>query len=183
MPTSRVRPAMRRTPWRRWSSRSCGPAHAAPDHAGRQAGGKQKAPSPTGYGASAGGLLQREAAFFWMADLRLAAWFLWMTPLEAALSSCLPASTARALASSAPASAAARNLRTAVFSADLTALLRSCAASFCRLRLIWDLMFATSGSPLRCGVAVRGHPERVQTRRETISAALVAPKSARAQHY
>src|SRR3954453_22437664 len=108
----------------------------------------QEAPSPTGYGASAVRLPQSEEAFFWMADLRLAAWFLWMTPLEAALSSCLPASTARVLASSAlPASAASRNLRTAVFSADFTDLLRSCAASFCRLRLIWDLMFATSGSP------------------------------------
>ena len=55
---------------------------------------------------------------------------------------------AAAFASSAsPASAAARNLRTDVFRADFTALLRSCAASFCRLRLIWDLMFATTGSP------------------------------------
>src|SRR6478672_9824913 len=104
----------------------------------------QEAPSPTGYGASAVRLPQSEAAFFWMADLRLAAWFLWMTPFEAALSSCLPASCAAVLACSAlPDSAASRNLRTAVFSADFTALLRSCAASFCRLRLIWDLMFAT----------------------------------------
>ena len=46
-------------------------------------------------------------------------------------------------ASVSPASAASRNLRTAVFSADFTDLLRSCAASFCLLRLIWDLMFAT----------------------------------------
>src|SRR3954468_10084769 len=142
----------------------------------------QEAPSPTGYGASAVGLPQSEAAFFWMADLRLAAWFLWMTPLEAALSSCLPAATARVLASSEPASAASRNLRTEVFSADFTALLRSCAASFCRLRLIWDLMFATSGSPLRCGgagsVTVLGASGTVQTRRETISAAVGAPKSA-----
>src|SRR4051812_18648068 len=118
-----------------------------------------------------------------MADLRLAAWFLWMTPLEAALSSCLPASTARVLASSAlPASAASRNLRTAVFSADFTDLLRSCAASFCRLRLIWDLMFATSGSPLRCGgagsVTVLGASGTVQTRRETISAAVGGPQTA-----
>ena len=81
-----------------------------------------------------------------MADLRLAAWFLWMTPLEAALSSWRVASAASVLASSAlPASAASRNLRTDVFSADFTDLLRSWAASFCRLRLIWDLMFATWG--------------------------------------
>src|SRR5689334_18254805 len=100
-----------------------------------------------------------------MADLRLAAWFLWMTPLEAALSSCLPASTARFLASSAPDSAASRNLRTAVFSADFTALFRSCAASFCRLRLIWDLMFAT-GARSRLVVRVWekfGVPGRAQT--------------------
>jgi hypothetical protein len=31
-------------------------------------------------------------------------------------------------------------------SADFTALLRSRASSFCRLRLIWDLMFATEQS-------------------------------------
>src|SRR4051794_19096435 len=67
-----------------------------------------------------------------------------MTPAEAALSSLRPATAARRRASSAlPASAASRNLRTADLSADFTDLLRSCAASFCRLRLIWDLMFAT----------------------------------------
>src|SRR5689334_11441487 len=79
-----------------------------------------------------------------MADLRFAAWFLWITPLLAALSrlrlaSCM-ASTA---ASVSPASAAAWNLRTLVFSDDLTALLRCLAFSFCLLRLICDLMFAT----------------------------------------
>ena len=88
---------------------------------------------------------QREAAFLAMADLRFAAWFLWMTPLEAALSSFLaasrPASTAASLS---PASAASRNLRTADFRPVLTALLRSCRISFCLLRLIWDLMFATT---------------------------------------
>src|SRR4051812_16414891 len=79
-----------------------------------------------------------------MADFLFAAWFLWITPAEAALSSLRLAAAARALASSVlPASAASRNLRTADFSADFTDLLRSCAASFCRLRLIWDLMFAT----------------------------------------
>src|SRR5690349_15504175 len=94
--------------------------------------------------APASALGQSDAAFLPMADLRLAAWFLWMTPLEAALSSRLLASRAAASAASlSPAAAASRNLRTAVFSADFTDLLRSCAASFCRLRLIWDLMFAT----------------------------------------
>src|SRR5690606_11830883 len=39
--------------------------------------------------------------------------------------------------------AASRNLRTAVLRPERTALLRSCAASFWRLRLIWDLMLAT----------------------------------------
>src|SRR5258708_29508168 len=45
--------------------------------------------------------------------------------------------------SASPASAASRNCRTDVFSADLTALLRWRAFSFCLLRLIWDLIFAT----------------------------------------
>src|SRR5580692_903622 len=79
-----------------------------------------------------------------MADLRLAAWFLWITPLLAALSSLTEAARMARVASSAfPASAASRNLRTEVFSSDLTALLRRRAFSFCLLRLIWDLIFAT----------------------------------------
>src|SRR6266516_5483764 len=41
------------------------------------------------------------------------------------------------------ASAASRNLRTAVLREDLTALLRRRARSFCLLRLICDLIFAT----------------------------------------
>src|SRR6478735_11087292 len=87
---------------------------------------------------------QREAAFLAIADLRFAAWFLWMTPLETALSSFLAASWPSLTALSlSPASAASRNLRTAVFRLVLTALLRSCRFSFCLLRLIWDLMFAT----------------------------------------
>src|SRR5215469_4437522 len=45
--------------------------------------------------------------------------------------------------SASPASAASRKCRTDVFSADLTALLRWRAFSFCLLRLIWDLIFAT----------------------------------------
>src|SRR5271169_790051 len=79
-----------------------------------------------------------------MADLRFAACFLWITPLLAALSrSRVAARMAAAAASASPASAASRNLRTLVFSVDLTALLRCLAFSFCLLRLICDLMFAT----------------------------------------
>src|SRR5215831_6056472 len=67
-----------------------------------------------------------------------------MTPLLAALSRlCDAARIATVAASASPASAASRNLRTAVFSDDLTALLRCRAFSFCLLRLIWDLIFAT----------------------------------------
>ena len=79
-----------------------------------------------------------------MADLRLAAWFLWITPLPAALSSLVKAARMVCVTFSvSPASAASRNWRTEVFSDDLTALLRTRAFSFCLLRLIWDLMFAT----------------------------------------
>src|SRR5215813_4847264 len=79
-----------------------------------------------------------------IADLRFAAWFLWMTPLLAALSRLRQASRMAAVAASvSPASAASRNLRTLLFSDDLTALLRCLAFSFCLLRLIWDLMLAT----------------------------------------
>src|ERR1700757_3869776 len=67
-----------------------------------------------------------------------------MTPFLAALSRLRQAARIAVVAASAsPASAASRNLRTDVFSSDLTALLRSRAFSFCLLRLIWDLMFAT----------------------------------------
>src|SRR5215471_12580440 len=67
-----------------------------------------------------------------------------MTHLLAALSRlCDAARIATAAASTSPVSAASRNLRTAVFSDDLTALLRCRAFSFCLLRLIWDLIFAT----------------------------------------
>src|SRR6266516_1703567 len=98
-------------------------------------------------------LLLSSAQRLAIADLRLAAWFLWMTPLLAALSRlCDAVRMATVAASTSPASAASRNLRTAVFSDDLTALLRCRAFSFCLLRLIWDLIFATrkprSGSGL-----------------------------------
>src|ERR1700730_14094397 len=67
-----------------------------------------------------------------------------MTPLLAALSSCRHAArSATPVSSMFPDSAASRNLRMDVFSEDLTALLRSLAFSFCLLRLIWDLIFAT----------------------------------------
>src|SRR5207245_7076956 len=51
-------------------------------------------------------------------------------------------------AATSPSSAVSRNLRTAVLSEDLTALLRRRAFSFCLLRLIWDLMFATRKASL-----------------------------------
>src|ERR1700730_7310621 len=67
-----------------------------------------------------------------------------MTPLLAALSSCRQATRSATPASSVlPDSAVSRNLLMDVFSEDLTALLRSLAFSFCLLRLIWDLIFAT----------------------------------------
>src|SRR5690606_8653984 len=97
-----------------------------------------------------------EASFFAIADLRFAAWFLWMTPLLTALSSLRDASRISAAAASvSPLAAVSWNLRMAVFSDDFTDLLRSRRFSFCRLRLIWDLMFATrqpssSVSEIRC---------------------------------
>src|SRR5205823_13482258 len=91
--------------------------------------------------APVGQLLASSAQRLAMADLRFAAWFLWMTPLLAALSRLSHAARIASVAAAAsPASAASRNLRTAVFSDDLTALLRRRAFSFCLLRLIWDLM-------------------------------------------
>src|SRR5215471_4026957 len=111
-----------------------------------------------------------------IADLRFAAWFLWMTPLLAALSRlCDAVRMATTAASTSPASAASRNLRTAVFSDDLTALLRCRAFSFCLLRLIWDLIFATrkprsgSGSPrwARADLAPAAAPPRSKAGRNT----------------
>src|SRR3954452_9709103 len=79
-----------------------------------------------------------------MADLRFAAWFLWMTPLLTALSSWRDATRSSVVAAAvSPASLASLSLRITVFSDVLTVLVRSRAGSFCRLRLIWDLMFAT----------------------------------------
>src|SRR5665811_1900199 len=67
-----------------------------------------------------------------------------MTFLDAALSSFLVASAASDFASSVlPAATASLKRRTDVLSAERTDLLRSRASSFCRLRLICDLIFAT----------------------------------------
>src|SRR3954471_3045705 len=75
-----------------------------------------------------------------------------MTPLLAALSRALPASRISVVAvSTSPASAASRNLRMAVFSDDLTDLLRSRAFSLVLMRLICDLMFATRKGPRSVG--------------------------------
>src|SRR3954464_1602815 len=78
-----------------------------------------------------------------------------MTPLLAALSSSLVAlrSALVALVAS-PLSAASRKRRTAVFSSDFTALLRSRRRSLVRLRLICDLMLATRDLPQVCEGAV-----------------------------
>src|SRR6478736_2697596 len=67
-----------------------------------------------------------------------------MTPFEAALSRLRDAAASSTCAVAlSPESAAARTRRTAVFSADLTDLLRRRAASLVRMRLIWDLILAT----------------------------------------
>src|SRR3954451_13470511 len=71
-----------------------------------------------------------------------------MTPLLAALSSCLLAVFISSVAvATSPASAASRNLRMAVFSEDLTDLLRRRACSLVLMRLICDLMLATVARP------------------------------------
>src|SRR3954467_5553600 len=71
-----------------------------------------------------------------------------MTPLLAALSSSLVAlRSAVAAVAVSPLSAASRKRRTAVFSSDFTALLRSRRRSLVRVRLICDLMLATRGLP------------------------------------
>src|SRR5262249_29251293 len=124
-----------------------------------------------------------------IADLRFAAWFLWMTPLLAALSRlCDAVRMATVAASTSPASAASRNLRTAVFSDDLTALLRCRAFSFCLLRLIWDLIFATrkprSGSGLVGWGAGESHTRGSPTnpwRGATLRRGRISQPAARAQ--
>src|SRR3954462_10557989 len=74
-----------------------------------------------------------------------------MTPLLAALSSSLVALRRAVVAvAAAPLAAASRKRRTAVFSSDFTALLRSRRRSLVRLRLICDLMLATRDLPQVC---------------------------------
>src|SRR4051812_24688051 len=75
-------------------------------------------------------------------DLRLAAWFLWMTPLAAALSMRRTAVRRASTLVSAPDSAAVTAGLVRVLISERTALFRARRFSFCRLRLIWLLMFA-----------------------------------------
>src|SRR5919112_1480233 len=100
-----------------------------------------------------------------------------MTPADAALSSLREASCASTRARSAsPDAAASRKWRTAVLSADFTDLFRSCAFLFCRLRLIWDLMFATGQAS---GLVVRSQGSaRRRARPLTLATRPDAPKSA-----
>src|SRR3982751_1259850 len=111
-----------------------------------------------------------------MADLRLAAWFLWMTPLLAALSSLRDASRSSVSAAVAsPDWTASLNLRIAVFSDDFTDLLRSRRFSFCLLRLIWDLMFATRG-PRPCSSGSWARARTAHARSQITRRAATEPK-------
>src|SRR5262245_25943002 len=83
-----------------------------------------------------------------MRDLWLAALLGCTTHLDAALSYALEAlRSAVSAASRSPPATASRSLRVAVFSDDLTDLLRRRRSSFCRLRLICDLMLAIGCDP------------------------------------
>ena len=90
-PTSRARPATRRTRSSGWCSPSppCVTPSPRPrnddDPSRRLHTALSQAATDLGRVGGRGG--QSEAAFLAIADLRLAAWFLWMTPLDAALSS------------------------------------------------------------------------------------------------
>src|SRR5512132_1441397 len=76
-------------------------------------------------------------------DLCRAAARLWSIPLEAALSYAREASLTAALAASAsPIATAVLARLVAVFSEERTPWLRLRCFSFCRFRLIWDLMLA-----------------------------------------
>src|SRR3954453_16866676 len=89
-----------------------------------------------------------------------------MTPLLAALSSSLVAlRSAVVAAAESPLSAASRNRRTAVFSSDFTALLRSRRSSLVRLRLICDLMLATRDLPQVCEGGSCSRPDYQETPR------------------
>ena len=168
-PTSRARPATRRTRWRRWCSTSSAPGPRAASRPRRTA--QRRRPGGTTPRAVAG-LPQSEAAFFWMADLRLAAWFLWMTPLEAALSSCWLASSRRSLGLvgvaglGGLAELAHGGLQRGLH--GLVALVRSVVLPVA-LDLGLDVRHVRLAS-FDGVVQVRGVRTRVQTRRETISA-------------
>ena len=85
-------------------------------------------------------------------DFRRAAVFRWMAPCEAALSSRREVSRKRDPAVSAsPEDAASWTVRASVRRRDRVALFASRRRSFCRLRLIWDLMFATASQSSRVG--------------------------------
>ena len=153
----------------------------------RDAPDSRKAPHPAGSGASCGERLpQSEAAFFWIADLRLAAWFLWMTPFEAALSSCLAGVGGERLGLvgvaglGGLAELAHGGLQRRLH--GLVALVRSVVLPVA-LDLGLDVRHVRLAS---FGVwfceGSGGVRTAVQTRRETISAALCATKSSRAPH-
>src|SRR5690606_37367654 len=85
-----------------------------------------------------------------------------------------------------PASTASRNLRIAVFTDDFTALLRRRRCSFCRFRLIWDLMFATEYEPRRWVGCLQVSSSHKSSGCHTVtrsSAASWCPATARARPY
>ena len=97
-------------------------------------------------------------------DFLRAAAFLWMTPVAAALSSLLIASRDDASNVSVPTAASALFVR--VRNSERTALLRRRRRSFCLLRLIWLLMFATEDLATRCAgrrSAIRARSEDAVT--------------------
>src|SRR5262249_890436 len=103
-----------------------------------------------------------------------------MTPLLAAWSSLRDASRSRVSAAAlSPALTASLNLRMAVFRDDFTDLLRRRRFSFCLLRLICDLMFATrQPRPGRSGLGWRPGASPAATSQPT-RPALPRPKRAR----
>src|SRR6186997_628797 len=83
-----------------------------------------------------------EASLFIRRLLRRAALFLWITPFSAALSMALIAFNTASFVSGSPASKAARAWLTAVRAAPRTLRLLRRRFSFCRFRLICDLILA-----------------------------------------
>ena len=115
-----------------------------------------------------------------IADLRFAAWFLWMTPLEAALSSFLAASGRRRPRRLVAGLGGLAELAHGGLQAGLDGLVALVRLSFCLLRLIWDLMFATGGFRVGSGAGyVRGAGARAPARRTRVTAVRSAPKSGR----